>query len=81
MSGFRKRTIDQKIIDFNRANTDVPRYKIIISGGDFDQVFMVDTNNLNRSIAELKSIVIASRGLTLIETRFLRIHSQILPLS
>ena len=31
MSGFRKRTIDQKIIDFNRANTDVPRYKIIIS--------------------------------------------------
>ena len=81
MSGFRKRTIDQKIIDFNRANTDVPRYEIIISGGDFDQVFMVDTNNLNRSIAELKSIVIASRGLTLIETRFLRIYSQILPLS
>lgn len=81
MSGYYREYMDQKIIDYNRANSGVPRYKIVISGCDFNDVFMVDTNELIRAIEESKSIVISRRNLTLIETRFLRVDSQILLLS
>ena len=84
MSGYydlAEKLLDQKIIDYNRANSGIPRYRSVISGRDFDDVFMVDTNELGGAIEESKSIVISRRNLTLIETRFLRVDAQILPLS
>ena len=73
--------LDEKIKNFNRANGVIPRYKIIISGRDFDDVFTVDTDNIDRAVHETKLLVISSRNLTLIESCFLRVQSQILPLS
>ena len=75
------KSLDQKMMDFNRANAEVPRYRITISGRDFDDVFIVDTGNVLGAIEESKSIVITLRSLTLIDARFLRVDAQLLPLN
>ena len=75
------KNLDQKMMDFNRARAEVPRYRITISGRDFDDVFIVDTGNVFGAIEESKSIVISLRNLTLIDVCFLRVDAQLLPLN
>ena len=74
-------SLDQKMMDFNRARAEVPRYRITISGRDFDDVFVVDTGDVLGAIEESKSIVISLRNLTLIDVCFLRADAQLLPLN
>jgi len=75
------KNLDQKMMNFNRSSAEVPRYRITISGRDFDEVFIVDTGNVLGAIEESKSIVISLRNLTLIDVCFLRVDAQLLPLN